>query len=145
MFDGLKKWAALKVIDHRFDDGTMRAHDDPRVAAVVAGVPFSADFDMDSLAAPRVPLGLITAQQDHWLIPRFHSDRVLLVCKSCEHIADLPTGGHGALLSPLPPNLTGLVGDMLNDPPAFDRSVMADVDRKITAFFVRHLAPLDNP
>ncbi|HTT09481.1 MAG TPA: dienelactone hydrolase [Burkholderiaceae bacterium] len=139
VFDGIKKWAARTVIDHRFDDGTVRAYVDPRVAAVVAGVPFSADFDLDSLAAPRVPLGLITAQQDRWLIPRFHSDRVLLVCKSCEHIADLATGGHGALLSPLPPGFTGLIGDLLNDPPGFDRREMAEVDRKTTTFFERHL------
>jgi len=137
--DGLKKWAALAVIRWRFDDATPRIHDDPRVAAVVAGVPSSADFDMASLAAPRVPLGLVTAQQDRWLIPRFHSDRVLEACKPCEHIADLPSGGHGALLSPPPPGLGGLVGDMLNDPPGFDRGAMPEVDRKITAFFDRHL------
>jgi hypothetical protein len=29
---------------------------------------------------------------------------------------------------------------MLNDPPGFDRRQMPEVDRKITAFFVRHLA-----
>jgi predicted dienelactone hydrolase len=140
--DGLKKWAALAVIRHRFDDANPRAHTDARVAAVVAGVPSSADFDMASLAAPRVPLGLITAQQDRWLVPRFHSDRVLEACKPrCEHIADLPTGGHGALLSPPPPGLTGLVGDMLNDPPGFDRSAMPEVDRKTAAFFMRHLLP----
>jgi len=139
--DGLKKWLALAVIRYRFDDATPRSHIDARIAAVVAGVPSAADFDMASLATPRVPLGLITAQQDRWLHPRFHSDRVLEKCKPCEHIADLPTGGHGALLSPLPPGLTGLLGDMLNDPPGFDRSRMAEVDRKTTAFFVRHLAP----
>jgi len=137
--DGLKKWVALAVIRHRFDDSTLRSHVDPRVAAVVAGVPAAADFDMASLANPRVPLGLVTAQQDRWLVPRFHSDRVLQACKPCEHIADLPSGGHGALLSPLPPGLTGLIGDMLNDPPGFDRSVMPEVDRKITAFFGQHL------
>jgi len=141
IFDGLKKWVARAEIDRRFDDTTVRAHEDARIAAVVAGVPFSADFDIDSLAAPRVPLGLVTAGQDQWLIPRFHSDRVLLSCKSCEHLADLPTAGHGALLSPLPPGLTGLIGDLLNDPPGFDRSQMAEVDRTIAAFFVRHLVP----
>lgn len=139
MLDGIKKWAALAVIRHRFDEETMLSHEDPRVAAVVAGVPTAADFDMASLAKPRVPLGLVTAQQDRWLIPRFHSDRVLQVCTTCEHITDLPTAGHGALLSPLPPGLTGLVGDMLNDPPGFERSQMHGVDQKITAFFVRHL------
>lgn len=141
MFDGIKKWGALAVIRHRFGDTSLLSHNDPRVAAVVAGVPAAADFDMASLATPRVPLGLVTAQGDRWLTPRFHSDRVLKACATCEHIADLATGGHGALLSPLPPGLSGLLGDMLNDPPGFDRSQMRGVDQKITAFFVRHLVP----
>ena len=139
LLDGLKMSVALAVIRHRFDDPVLRSHSDPRIAAVVAGVPAAADFDMASLAVPRVPLGLITAQQDRWLVPRFHSGRVLAACKPCEHVADLPTGGHGALLSPLPPGLTGLLGELLNDPPGFDRSAMPEVDRKITAFFSRHL------
>jgi predicted dienelactone hydrolase len=141
MFDGVKKWGALAVIRHRFGDTTMLSHNDPRVAAVVAGVPAAADFDMASLATPRVPLGLVTAQADRWLTPRFHSDRVLQACTTCEHIADLTNGGHGALLSPPPPGLGGLLGDMLNDPPGFDRSQMHGVDQKITGFFVRHLVP----
>ena len=141
IFDGIKKWVALAVIRHRFTDTTMLSHHDPRVAAVVAGVPAAADFDMASLVTPRVPLGLVTARQDRWLVPRFHSDRVLQVCTSCEHIADLTNGGHGALLSPLPPGLDGILGDMLNDPPGFDRAQMTGVDQKITAFFVRHLTP----
>ena len=138
-FDGLKQWVALAVIRQRFDDATPHAHTDPRIAAVVAGVPLAADFDLATLAAPRVPLGLVTAQQDRWLVPRFHSDRVLAACTPCEHVADLPTGEHGALLSPLPPGFTGLLGDLLNDPPGFERSLLPEVDRKITAFFSRHL------
>ncbi|MES2949334.1 MAG: dienelactone hydrolase [Pseudomonadota bacterium] len=139
ILDGIKKWGALAVIRHRSDDDTPQSHEDPRVAAVVAGVPFAADFDMASLAKPRVPLGLVTAQRDRWLVPRFHSDRVLQACTGCEHLADLPNGGHGALLSPLPPGLTGLLGEMVNDPPGFERSQMHGVDQKITAFFVQHL------
>ncbi|MNY66104.1 hypothetical protein D3C86_2034780 [compost metagenome] len=90
-----------------------------------------------------MPLGLITAQQDRWLVPRFHSDRVLAAClPRCELIADMSTGGHGALLSPPPPNLSGLIGDMLNDPPGFDRAgVLPEVNRKTTAFFSAHLPP----
>jgi predicted dienelactone hydrolase len=143
-FDGLRKWGALFVIRHRFADVTWRTHTDPRIAAIVAGVPSAADFEMASLASPRVPLGLITAQQDHWLIPRFHSDRVLAAClPRCELIADMPSGGHGALLSPPPPGLTGLIGDMLNDPPDFDRAgVLPEVNRRTTAFFGAHLLPL---
>jgi predicted dienelactone hydrolase len=139
LLDGLKKWVALRLISHRFSDTTVLSHNDPRIAAAVAGVPAAADFDMASLATPSMPLGLVTARQDRWLTPRFHSDRVLQSCTSCEHIAVLETGGHGALLSPLPPGLDGLLGDMLNDPPGFDRSQMRAVDQKITEFFVRHL------
>jgi predicted dienelactone hydrolase len=143
MFDGLKRTIALGVIRERFSDDTPQAYVDPRVAAVVAGVPFAADFDMASLAAPRVPLGLIEAERDTWLTPRFHVERVLAACAPCERIADLPTAGHGALLSPLPPGFTGLEGALLNDPPGFDRSVLPEVDRRITAFFVKHLGRAD--
>ena len=138
--DGLKKWIALAIIDHRFDDATPQAYSDPRVAAIVAAVPAAADFEMSSFAHPRVPLGLVTAGRDAWLTPRFHSDRVLAACAAaCELVAHLPDGGHGSMLSPLPPGLTGLVGDLLNDPPGFDRSQLPAVDGKIVAFFDRHL------
>lgn len=141
LLDGPKKWLALAVLRHRFSDETLQSHIDPRIAAAVAGVPASADFDMSSLEHPNVPLGLVTAQKDQWLHPQFHSDRVLAACKPCEHIADLPNAGHGALLSPLPPGFTGLIGELLNDPTGFDRSAMPGVDKKIAAFFVKYLLP----
>jgi predicted dienelactone hydrolase len=137
--DGLKTTVALWVIRYRFGDAAWRTHTDPRIAAIVAAVPYAADFDMASLAAPRVPLGIVTARQDKWLHPQFHSDRVLQACAGCEKLADLAGAGHGAYLSPLPPGLSGLVGDLLNDPPGFDRAVLPSVDRKIVAFFRKHL------
>lgn len=139
-FDGLKQWIALGVIRRRFaDDAAPQTHTDARIAAIVAAVPFAADFDMASFAQPRVPLGLVTAGRDVWLHPRFHSDRVLAACPPCERIADLPTAGHGAYLSPLPPGLTGLAAELMNDPPGFDRSVLPEVDKRIAAFFSKHL------
>jgi predicted dienelactone hydrolase len=139
LLDGPKTTLALWVLWYRFSDVAGQTHTDPRIAAVVAAVPYAADFDMASLSAPQVPLALVTARQDRWLVPRFHSDAVLRVCTGCERLADLATGGHGAYLSPLPPGLTGLVGDMLNDPPGFDRAQLPAVDRKIAAFFRKHL------
>lgn len=143
MLDGLKKSVALAVIRQRFSDAGWQTHTDPRIRAVVAGVPLAADFDMASLAAPPVPLGLVTARQDRWLVPRFHSDVVLQACKRCEHLADLPTGGHGALLSPPPPAdaMSALAKDLLLDPPGFDRSELPAVDQKISSFLRRHLLP----
>jgi predicted dienelactone hydrolase len=137
--DGAKITLALWVIRARFRDATWQTYADSRVAAIVAAVPFAADFDMSSLAAPRVPLGLATSRQDKWLRPRFHSDAVLAACASCELIVDLPTGGHGAFLSPIPPGLSGIVGDLLNDPPGFDRAELPEVDQKIAAFFRKRL------
>jgi len=141
IFDGLKTWTALTVINWRFNDASWQTYRDPRIAAVVAGVPYAADFDMASFAKPAVPLGLVTAGRDRWLVPRFHSGAVLQSCAPCERVADLPGGGHGALLSPLPPNLSGLAGELLNDPPGFDRKILPDVDRRIAAFFRKHLLP----
>lgn len=136
----LKQSIALAVLDAKFGSDTApQAHVDPRISAIVAAVPLASDFDMGTLARPRVPLGLVTAGQDRWLVPRFHSDRVLATCAQCEHLADLPGGGHGALLSPFPPRLGGRAAELLNDPPGFDRSVLPGVDAKVTAFFVRQL------
>jgi predicted dienelactone hydrolase len=139
VFDGMKKTLALWVIAYRFRDAAWQTHVDARVAAIVAAVPYAADFDMPSLASPRVPLGLVTARLDRWLAPRFHSDAVLRACSACERVADLRDGGHGALLSPLPPGLTGVVGELLNNPPGFNRAALPEVDRKIVAFFRKHL------
>jgi predicted dienelactone hydrolase len=145
--DGLKQWAARTVIGWVFRSDEPEAHEDPRIAAVVAGNPYAADFDMASLAQPRVPLGLVTTRHDAWLKPAFHGDRVLAACRPrCEHVADLATAGHGALLSPLPPGLDGLLGELLNDPPGFDRAaVVPDTDRRIADFLDRHLAPAAAP
>ena len=121
--DGLKRWAARTVIGFKFTDDTPQGHHEPRVVVVVAGVPLGADFDLATLARPRVVLALVTA------------------CQTCERLADLPDGGHGALLSPLPPGFTGLAAALLNDPPGFDRGQLPAVDQRIAGFFSRHLLP----
>ena len=139
--DRLKKTIALVVIRWRFDDKTWYTHAEPRIAAIVAAVPYAVDFDMDSLAAPRVPLGLVSARQDKWLPPRFHSERVLRACAACVRLLDFPNGGHGALLSPFPPGLSGTLAELLDDPPGFDRSALPGMNRRIAAFFSKHLLP----
>ena len=127
------------MIRARFDDDALHTHDDPRVTAVVAGVPGAADFEMSSLTQPRVPLALVTAGRDAWLVPKFHSERVLAVCTTCIRLVEMPDAGHGVLLSPFPPGLSGLIADLINDPPGFDRSRLPAVDAKIVAFFRQQL------
>jgi predicted dienelactone hydrolase len=138
--DGLRLWLVRSIVNATFaGDDTPRSHIDARIAAVVAAVPYAADFDMATLATPRVPLALATAAGDTWLHPRFHSDRVLASCTACEHWPAPALAGHGAYLSPLPAGFTGLAGRLLNDPPGFERPAMAAIDRQIVAFFNRHL------
>jgi len=138
--DGLKLWLARRIIDGRLTDTTRYTHVDPRIAAVAAAVPLAADFDLDTLAKPRVPLAILTAGRDVWLVPRFHADRVLAAClPRCEHLVDMPDAGHGAYLSPLPPNLDGLLGRLINDPVGFDRAQLTQVHRKLVDFFDHHL------
>jgi predicted dienelactone hydrolase len=139
-WDSFKKRSVLWVLAWRFNDPAWQTHSDPRVKAVVAAVPYAADFEMASFFAPRVPLGIVNAGKDAWLRPRLHAEAVLKACKtSCTLVADLPTAGHGALLSPLPPGLSGTVGALLNDPPGFDRKLLPEVDRRIAEFFRKHL------
>jgi hypothetical protein len=129
----------VKVIQARFDDDRPREHQDLRVAAIVAAVPAAADYDLSSLTVPRMPLALVLAAKDGWLAPRFHGGAVRSACRTCEVIADMPDAGHGSMLSPLPADFSGIAADLLNDPPGFDRSRMPEVDRRIAAFFVRHV------
>jgi predicted dienelactone hydrolase len=145
LFDGLKEKVAVFVLHHKFDaDTTWYTHDDARVQAVVAAVPFAADFDPASLANPRVPLGLVLAEGDRWLAPRYHGGAILQACRPrCELVADIGDGGHGAMLSPAPPRavLSAREWGLIGDPPGFDRSRMPAVDQRIVAFFRAHLLP----
>ena len=145
-FDGMKKSIARTVIRGRLSDETWVTRTDPRIRAIVAGVPFAADFDPASLATPAVPLALITSGKDAWLAPRFHSGAVLQAClPRCELLADMRTAGHAALLSPPPPMeaLGPIARDLLADPPGFDRRELAPVNAAIAAFFRRHLLSLE--
>lgn len=142
MLDGLKKAVALGVIRERFDDEAWYGHDDKRVAAAIAAVPFAADFDMASLARPRIPLGLVTAGLDINQVPRFHGGAVRAACTGCETVAHFPDAGHGVMLSPMPPRevLSDIAQELNGDPPGFDRpAAVATMNRQVVQFFRKHL------
>lgn len=141
LLDGAKKAIVRTVIASKLGDPAWYGHVDPRITAIVSGVPFAADFDLESLRRPVAALALLSARGDRWLVPRFHSDAVLAACPSCLHLLDLPTGGHGALISNLPPDLSGDVGSLVADPPAFQRAVeVPKVNAAVVGFFQRELA-----
>ncbi len=134
---------AAKIASVRFvvrqrlgSDTRWRVANDPRIHAVVAAVPVGAPVDMASIAKPRVPLGLVRAEKDAWLVPRFHIDAVHAACGArCPIIADMPLGGHGSMLSPQAGDLPPIAARLLNDPPGFDRASLKDVFARIVGFF----------
>ena len=140
--DDVKVWLAKRIISLRFSDDAVQRHFDPRVKASVAMVPFAADFDLLSLAEPRIPLGLIVAARDVNQNPAFHVEAVRKVCEPrCQLVMHLQEGGHGAMLSPLPPLQKGTIADhLLSDPPAFDRAdALPRLNGKIAEFFEKAL------
>lgn len=144
LLDGIKKQIVLGVHRQRFDDDTWYTHHDARLAAVIAAVPFAADFDMGSLAQPRVPLGLIIAGKDINQVPRFHVGAVRAACATCETVADFADASHGVMLSPMPPPevMGGIALELNGDPPGFDRpAAVARMNSAVLKFFNQHLGP----
>jgi predicted dienelactone hydrolase len=142
--DGIKKLIVRGVLRERFDDPTWYNHDDPRVKAAIAAVPYAADFDMTTLARPPIALGLITAGKDINQIPHFHSDAVLAACQRCEVVAASPDASHGVMLSPAPPDAvqSAIAMELNGDPPGFDRpAAVALMNRNTVEFFRKHLLP----
>lgn len=141
VFDRLKIAIVQLTLRWRFNDATWHNHSDPRITAIVAGVPYGAVFDVNSLTQPKIPVALITARKDVWLHPQFHSDPILQVCQSCTLLHEFQTGGHGALLSPIRSPLEGLIAQLISDPIDFDRQETARVNQKISAYFQQRLLP----
>ncbi len=142
--DGPKVWLAKTVIAARFSDDAVQGGFDARVKSVVAMVPFGADFDPASLKQPTTALGLVIAGKDINQVPRFHAEAILAACEPrCEVVMRMPEGGHGSMLSPMPPLETGSVAQrLLGDPPGFDRErVVPELNARIADFFQRTLPP----
>jgi len=140
--DAVKVWVARRIISFRFSDNTINRYSDPRIKAAVAMVPFAADFVPQSLAEPRVPLGLVVAAKDVNQIPAFHVEAVRRACEPrCKVIMYLPDAGHGAMLSPMPPLQQGSVArHLLSDPPSFDRkATLPQLHSNIAEFFNKTL------
>lgn len=129
---------ALIRINYHMRDTTLYGHSDQRVAAIVAEVPTLAEFDMSSLTNSDRAIGVVQALADQFIPPDLHSGALLRACRHCVELASVPGAGHLSLLSPpVPPNIS-------TDAPGFDRRVVADVQKNVVQFFVRHLSA-DSP
>ena len=119
---------------------------DPRVAAVTLAVPVAVIFSAESLARIRIPVGVVSADQDEVLVPRFHSSRLLAHCKSCSSLSDLKGAGHFDVLWPWPASVAREVamqqvrGGL--PVPGFDARQREAAHAKIVDFHRQHLQPL---
>lgn len=118
---------------------------DPRIASVTLAVPLASIFSAESLARIRVPVGVVGAQRDEVLVPRFHSAYLLANCKACTLLADLPGAGHFDVLWPWPESVAREVAALQvrggAPVPGFDGRLREAAHAKIVAFHRQHLNP----
>ncbi len=144
--DGPKKSIALAIIRYKLGDAQSYGHTDSRITAIVAAMPWAADFDLSSLGTPGVALGLVEAGQDIWLRPQWHVAAVRAACKTCVLVADLPGASHGAMLAPFPPLLSSRLLPLVADPVGFDRTTeVPRLNQSISAFFEQQLHASPKP
>ena len=117
---------------------------DPRVAAVTLAVPLTVIFSSASLARVRVPVGVVSAGQDTWLLPAFHATRLLRDCGACMLLSHLPGAAHMDLLSPWPASLARAAAAQQAlgglPEPGFDARQRDAAFEQIAAFYQRELA-----
>jgi predicted dienelactone hydrolase len=118
---------------------------DPRVASITLAVPLAAIFTPESLARITVPVGLVSAQRDEVLVPRFHSAHLQAHCKRCTLLADLPGAGHFDVLWPWPGSIAREVAALQVrgglPVPGFDPRLRDAAHAKIAAFHRQNLTP----
>ena len=116
---------------------------DPRVAAVAVSVPVGAIFTPASLAAIRIPVGIVQADSDRILSPRFHSTYVLANCTRCISLDTLVGAGHFDVLWPWPDVIAQgnarMPGGTRN--PAVDDGRRQQADNAVAEFFSKSLLP----
>ncbi len=112
---------------------------DPRVRAVVAMAPMGALFNAASLAQIRIPVALYEAQQDRFLVPRFHAQWVAAHVPGVE-VHKVPNAGHFAFSDTPTMAIPSEDGDIGANPTSFDRAAfLSRLQRELPAFFDKAL------
>ncbi len=112
---------------------------DPRVRAVVALAPVGVVFSASSLAGIRLPVAVYGAEQDRWLVPRFHAE---WIARNLPGVAmhRVPNAWHFAFMDPPSMPIPSADGDIRADPPGFDRAAfLKQLSHELPAFFDKAL------
>lgn len=112
---------------------------DPRVRAVVALAPTGVLFSASSLAAIRIPTAIYEAEQDHFLVPRFHAEWIARHLPGAE-VHRVPEAGHFSFMDSPSMAIVTEDRDIAANPPGFDRQAfLPRLGREIPAFFDKAL------
>ena len=112
---------------------------DRRVRAVVALAPMAVVFTASSLTRVRVPASIYVAEQDRWLLPRFHGEWAASLVPGAE-LRRVPNAWHFAFMDKPNWPLPTLDGDVGADPAGFDRAAFQKrLGEELPAFFDRSL------
>ena len=108
---------------------------DARVRAVVALAPMGVLFSATSLAQIRIPVAVYEAQQDRFLVPRFHAEWVAANLPGVE-MHRVPNAWHFAFMDTPTMSIPSEDGDIQANPPGFDRAAfLGQLQRELPAFF----------
>jgi len=101
--------------------------------------PAAVPFTPESLAAVRVPTRVYVAEQDRFLVPRFHAEWVLSQMPAAEP-RRVPNAWHFAFMDTPNVAIPSPDGDVAANPSGFDRAAfLQQAAGEITRFFDQHL------
>jgi predicted dienelactone hydrolase len=110
---------------------------DARVRAVVALAPLGVVFTARSLGEIRIPVAIYEAEDDRFLVPRYHSEWVGRNVPGVQ-MHRVPNAWHFAFVDPPTRSIASENGDVGADPPGFDRrAFLEQLAQEIPAFFDR--------
>jgi predicted dienelactone hydrolase len=108
---------------------------DTRVRAVVALAPAGVVFSASSLSKVRIPTAIYEAEQDRFLVPRFHAEWIAGNLPGTE-LHRVPNAWHFAFMDTPSMSLLTEDGDIAADPPGFDRQAfLRQLRLDLPAFF----------
>jgi predicted dienelactone hydrolase len=108
---------------------------DARVRAVVALSPLGVVFSAESLAKIRIPIAIYEAEQDRYLVPRFHAQWITRNVPNTE-FHRVPNAWHYAFMDTPSMPIASPDGDLAANPPGFDRQAfLQQLQRELPVFF----------